>query len=151
MNRFIFRLEKILRLREHEEDEAKMELGRALGALSAVEAQIRSLAEERFRAAEAQFSPSNSAAMIQHYMFYLIRLDSRKEELLKDAALAGQKVDEAREVFTKAFQNRQILDKLKERKEKEYKDARGAEENKTIDDIAGNLSRKASLAEAARS
>jgi flagellar FliJ protein len=80
--------------------------------------------------------------MIRQYMFYLLRLDNLKEELLKDAALAEQKVEEARGVFKTAFQNRQILDKLKEKKEKEYKDAQQAEENKMTDDIAGNLRRE---------
>ena len=141
MKRFVFKLEKILQLRNHEEQEAKIELGRALSALTGIETLIRSLAEERSRTAAAQFSPSHSAAMIRQYMFYLLRLDSRKEELLKDAALAEQKVEEAREAFNLAFQNRRILDKLKEKKEKEYKDARQAEEHKMTDDIAGNLRR----------
>jgi flagellar FliJ protein len=149
MKRFVFKLEKILQLRKYEEQEAKIELGRALGALAAVEARIRSLAEERARTAAAQFSPANSAAMIRQYMFYLLRLDNRKEELLKDAALAEQKVEEAREAFNLAFQNRQILDKLKEKKEKEYKNARKTEENKMTDDIAGNLYRRASMTGAA--
>ncbi|MDR1863902.1 MAG: flagellar export protein FliJ [Treponema sp.] len=147
MRRFDFKLEKILRLRKYEEEEAKIELGRALGSLAAAETQLRSLGEERFRAAQAQFSPSNGAAGIRQYMFYLLRLDNRKEELLKEAALAGQKVEEAREVFNEAFQNRRRLDKLKEKREREYKDAAEAEENKAIDDIAGNLRRKASLEE----
>jgi flagellar export protein FliJ len=56
-------------------------------------------------------------------------------------------VEEAREVFKTAFQNRQILDKLREKKEKEYKEAQKAEENKMIDDIAGNLRRKAAITE----
>jgi flagellar FliJ protein len=147
MKRFVFKLEKILQLRKYEEQEAKIELGRALGALTAIETQIRSLAEERSRTAAVQFSPANSAAMIRQYMFYLLRLDNRKEELLKDAALAEQKVEEAREVFKTAFQNRQILDKLKEKKETEDTDAQQAEENKMIDDIAGNLRRSAFVSE----
>jgi flagellar FliJ protein len=150
MKRFVFKLEKILQLRKYEEQEAKIELGRALSALAAIEARLRSLAEERVQAAADQFSSSSSAAMIHQYMLYLLRLDQTKEALLKDAALAEQKAEEAREVFKEAFQNRQMLDKLKEKKEKEYKEEREAEENKAIDDIAGNLRRRAE-AEPARS
>jgi flagellar FliJ protein len=145
MKKFVFKLEKILRLRQYEEQEAKIELGRAIGLLSGLEGQIRSLAEERSRAAGAQFSPSNSAAMIQQYTYYLLRLDNTKDVLLKDAALAEQKVEEAREVFLEASRNRKVLDKLKEKKEKEYKDACGAEENKMIDDIAVRRRRKDGL------
>jgi flagellar FliJ protein len=83
--------------------------------------------------------------MIQQYMYYLLRLDNTKEDLLKDAAMAEQKVEEAREVFLEASRNKRVLDKLKEKKEKEYKSAQRAEENKILDDIAGNLRRKASV------
>jgi flagellar FliJ protein len=147
MKRFVFKLEKILQLRKYEEQEAKIELGRALDALTAIEARIHALAEERSRAAGAQFSPSNNAAMIRQYMFYLLRLDNRKEELLKDAAMAEQKVEEAREIFRTAFQNRQVLDKLREKEARKHKEALEAEENKMIDDIAGNLRRKTFITE----
>jgi flagellar FliJ protein len=137
MKRFSFSLEKFLVLRRFEEQEAKTELGRAIGALSEIEQRLRSLAEERSRAAASQFAPENSAAMIQQYMFYLLRLDSAREQLCKEAALAELKVEEAREVFRSAHQNREALDRLKEKREKEYKKAVLAEDISLMDEIAG--------------
>jgi len=135
MKAFAFRLEKLLNLREFYEDEAKVELGRAVGVLAELEGKIRALAAERVRAAAAQFSPGNSAIEIQQYMYYLLRLDNTKEWLLKEAAMAEMKVEEAREAFLEASRERKVLDNLKEKKQKEYNKMKLDEETKVLDDI----------------
>ena len=134
MKTFSFRLEKVLNLRKFNEDEAKIELGRAVGALAELEARIRSTAIERARAAAAQFSPGNTAAEIQQYMYYLLRLDNTKERLIKEAAAAELKVEEARNVFIEASRERKVLDKLKEKQYKEFRKLMFVEEAKTLDD-----------------
>ena len=135
MKPFTFSLEKVLNLRKFREDETKVELGRATGVLAEIEGNIHSLAMERSRAAAAQFSPENSAAMIQQYMYYLLRLDNTKERLFKEAAIAELKVEEARTLFLEASRERKVLDKLKEKRQKEYRKEMFAEETKTLDDI----------------
>jgi flagellar FliJ protein len=134
MKAFIFRLEKLLNLRKHYEDEAKMELGKAVGVLAEIEGRITALAAERVRAAAAQFRPENSAIEIQQYMFYLVRLDCTKERLLNEAAIAEIKVEEAREAFLEASRERKVLDNLKEKKQKEYHKQKLEEETKVLDD-----------------
>ena len=136
MKPFTFNLEKVLNLRKFREDEAKIELGRAVGILAELERNIHALGQERARAAAAQFSPGNSAAMIQQYMFYLLRLDNTKEQLLKEAAMAELKVEEARNLFLEASRERKVLDKLKEKRQKEYQKKMFSEETKTLDDIS---------------
>ena len=137
MKQFSFSLEKVLELRKYNEDEAKLELGRAIGVLADLENRILLLGQERARAASSQFKPGNSAAQIQQYMFYLIRLDNTKEQLLKEAAMAELKVEEAREAFIEASRERKVLDKLKEKRQKEYRKEMLAEETKALDDISG--------------
>ena len=136
MKPFAFGLEKVLNLRKYRENEAKVELGRAVGILAELESNIRSIAEERVRAAAAQFSPGNGAAEIQQYMVYLLRLDNTRERLFKEAAMAELKVEEARNVFLEASRERKVLDKLKEKRGKEYKKVTLTEETKNLDDIA---------------
>jgi flagellar FliJ protein len=138
MKAFAFNLEKVLKLRQFHEDEAKIELGRAIGILADLENKIRYISQERARAAADQFSPGNSAARIQQYTFYLIRLDNTKEQLLLDAAAAEMKVEEAREAFLEASRERKVLDKLKEKRQKEYHKEMIAWETKNLDDISGN-------------
>ena len=136
MKAFAFPLQKVLDLRKYHEDEAKIELGRAISILADLENRILALAQERARAAAAQFSPGNSAVMIQQYMFYLLRLDNTKEQLLKEAAMAELKVEEARTVFLEASREREVMDKLKEKKEGEHRKKMLAEETKALDEIS---------------
>ena len=136
MRPFVFNLSKILHLREFREDEAKVELGRATGILADLEGRIIVLGQERARAASSQFTPGNSAALIQQYMYYLLRLDNTKEQLLKETALAELKVEEARDLYLEASRDRKVLDKLKEKRQMEYRKEMQAEETKTLDDIS---------------
>jgi flagellar FliJ protein len=136
MKPFNFPLQKVLNLREYYEDEAKIELGRAVGYLAELESRLAALAVERSRAAAAQFNPANSAAVIQQYMYYLLRLDNNKEQLLTEAAMAELKVEEAREVFLAASRERKVLDKLKEKGQNEHRRLILAGETKSLDDIS---------------
>ena len=136
MKPFSFNLEKILKLRKFHENEAKIELGRATGVLAELEGRILTLAGERTRAAAAQFSPENSATMIQQYMYYLVRLDNSKEQLLQEAALAELKVEETRAQYLEASRERKVLDKLKEKRQKEHRKEMASEETKILDDIS---------------
>jgi len=140
MRPFVFNLEKVLGLRKFREEETKIELGKAIGILAELENRIYALARERTRAAAEQFSPGNNGAQIQQYMFYILRLDNTREQLLKEAAMAELKVEEARNVFIEASRERKVLDKLKEKRQKEYRKEMFAQETKTLDDISGSAS-----------
>jgi len=137
MKPFVFPLQKILNLRTHSEDEAKIELGRAITALSEIESQILTVAQERVAAASAQFDPQNSSATMKQYMFYILRLDTLKEQLLKEAAAAELQVEQARQAFLEASRERKVLDKLKEKQQKAYRKETLAQEAKALDDVRG--------------
>ena len=142
MKPFVFRLEKVLNLRKFHEDETKIELGRAIGVLAELESHLDALAKEKARAASAQFSPGNSAAVIQQYMYYLLRLDNTEEELLKQKLKAEQIVDEAREAFIEASKERKVLDNLKDKRQREHRKIALDNETKVLDDISsGALAR----------
>jgi len=131
MKKFNFNLEKILSLRKFREQEAKIELGRAIGVLTEIESQIKNVAEERHRTG-AMFS--GNGAIIRSYMMYTARLDMQKEQLLAEAAGAEVKVEAARSVFIEASRDRKVLDKLKEKRADEYRKEVFAEETKALDD-----------------
>ena len=136
MKAFAYNLEKILKLRTHYEEEAKIELGRAVGILSDIERKLMVLAEETVRAQASQFSSENSAVQIQQYMFYLVRLENIREQLLQDLTIAEMKVDEARELYLEASRERKVLDKLKDKRRNEYRKTVLAEDIKTLDDLS---------------
>jgi len=137
MRRFNFKLEKILRLRENREHETELELGKAVGALSALELRIKQVAEETAAAVLTRFSSDNDFTQMRNYDLYILRLEHTKETLLEAAALAELEVEKAREIYLEASRDRKVISKLKERQEREYRHAAKLEEIKTIDDISG--------------
>jgi flagellar FliJ protein len=55
-------------------------------------------------------------------------------------------VEAARQAFLEASRERKVLDKLKEKRRREYRDVMLAEETRTLDDLAcASADRKASL------
>ncbi|MCL2479323.1 MAG: flagellar export protein FliJ [Treponema sp.] len=133
MKRFSFNLEKVLSLRKFREQETEIELGKAIGVLSEIERNIRTVAEERMRTGD-QFS--GNGAIIRAYMMYTARLDLEKERLLVEAAKAELMVEAARTHYLEASRERKVLDKLKEKRESEYRKVILAEETKALDDQA---------------
>jgi len=134
MKPFSFGLEKLLKLRIYREDEAKIELGRAVGVLTDIENRIQAVGHERYKASADQFNPENTMVQIRQYTLYIMKLDYTKEQLLKDAARAELKVEEARAVFLEASRERKVLDKLKEKQQKEYRKEFFNNETKVLDD-----------------
>jgi flagellar FliJ protein len=136
-------MEKILKLRLNREHETEIELGRAIGALAALELRIKNTAEEKVRAAKNRFSQSRSVNEMRSYEFYILRLDQTRDTLLEAAAMAELEVEKARAVYLEASRERKIIDKLKERQEEEYRKVILAEEIRIVDDISGgSASRK---------
>jgi flagellar FliJ protein len=142
---FHFSLEKVLRLRTYREQEAKIDLGRAIGVLSEIENQIKAVAEDRYRAAAERFAPGNDALKMTRYERYIQRLDQARDQLLEEAARAELAVEEKRARYLEASRDRKVLDKLREKREKEYRKEMFAEETKTLDDISGGVLARAKI------
>jgi flagellar FliJ protein len=135
MKRFKFSLEKVLELRAYRGREAEIELGRAIAILTEIENRIFNLAQERIKAAGERFS--QGSGRIQDYDRYILRLDKTRDHLLEDAARAELKAAEAREAYLAASRERKVIDKLRERRQDEYRRKMLAEEIKTLDDSSG--------------
>jgi len=146
MRRFNFKLEKVLRLRENREQETKLELGKAIGVLSALELQIKNLIVEKAAASQNRYSSNNSFFEMRSIDLYILRLDQTKEILLKKAALAEIEVEKARTIYLEASRDRKIISKLKERQEQEYRHTMNLEEIKAIDDISGGIAARKAVA-----
>jgi flagellar FliJ protein len=145
MNVFRFSLEKVLELRKYREQEAEIELGRAIGILTEIEQRLTANAEHRSGAAAERFSPKNDALTMLSYENYIRRLDQQREQLLEAAAQAELVVEEKRNLFLAASRERKVLDKLREKREKEYRKKMFAEETKILDDISGGVLARARI------
>ena len=142
MKKFSFSLEKVLALRKYREQETEIELGRAVGVLTKIEQNIQFVTDERIRSGE---ECSGNSAMLRSYLMYADRLDKEKIQLIKDAAVAEQKVDDARAVYLEASRDRKVLDNLKEKQEAEYRKFVLSEETKVLDDQSAARHRLLSL------
>lgn len=136
MKRFLFSLQRELDLRIYREDEAEVELGKAMGILQKIQNRLESLAQERCRAASERFASGNSAMDMLSCERYIKRLDAEKEELLEEAAKAELIVAEKRGAYIEASRQRQALGKVREKRFKEYRKLSLREETKTLDDIS---------------
>ncbi|MDR2149641.1 MAG: flagellar export protein FliJ [Spirochaetaceae bacterium] len=136
MKQFVFNLQKVLELRHYYEREAEINLGRAVGVLSAIENNLESVAQERCRIAE-HYSAGYEAHDILVIDRYLQRLAVTKDKLVQEAAEADKKVEAARELYLNASRDRKILDKVRENRQSEYHKAMLLEEIKEIDDLTG--------------
>ncbi|MBE6344539.1 MAG: flagellar export protein FliJ [Spirochaetaceae bacterium] len=134
MKKFDFSMQKILNLREFQEEQAKIELGKALSETNRIQSELEQIAVERVRIVQLCSETSVDQLIINER--YIKRLDISRDRLLEELAAAELVVQEKRGIFAEAMKNRKVLTNLKEKKFKAYKkDAQLADDN-VLDDIA---------------
>jgi flagellar FliJ protein len=131
MKRFSFNLQKVLELRNYREQEAKVELGRAVGVLTAIENRIKETAVVRHNAARERFA---DPAAMPAWDNYIIRLDQETERLTQEAAQAALAVEERRALYLEASRELKVMEKLREKREKAYRREVFAAETAEADD-----------------
>jgi flagellar FliJ protein len=132
MKRFSFKLEKILELRKFREEECKLALGQAISALNAIENEIMKTAVRRHEAAEQRLANPQE---MREWDYYILRLDREAESLAEQAAQAEMIVEEKRELYLEASRELKAVEKLKEKKQKEYRKELLDYEMAEIDDL----------------
>ncbi|MCM1321458.1 MAG: flagellar export protein FliJ [Bacteroides sp.] len=134
MKKFRFRLQKILDLREFEENEAKEALAASVAEISRINRELSEIARSRVSSANLRSGETNVAALIA-IDNYIAVLDSRREELLSELAQAELAAEEKRAAYADAASRRKALDSLKDKKIAVYKKQLSKEEENTVDDI----------------
>lgn len=118
MKRFTFRLEKVLQLRKFKENECKLALGQAISILNIIENDIKTTAIKKHNAIEQRFiSPADMAS----WDIYILRLEQEAEKLAQKAAQAQLVVEEKRSLYIEAQKEVKAIEKLKEKRQKEYR------------------------------
>lgn len=114
MKKFTFSLQKILDIREFEEKQAQIELGKAVAETNRIRMELERIAAERVRVVHLKTDVASLPEMIVKEQ-YLTRLDMTKDRLLEDLAAAEIAVEEKRAVFTETLKKRKVLSRLKDR------------------------------------
>jgi len=162
VKRFKFGLEKVLNLRQHNEHEARVELGRAIGVLAGIENEIKRNAENRAGAVKERFAGLNAGSAdaafggddaftrfdsrasggdenatrfdYRAWDAYINRLEQEADRLMEEAVQAEIVVDEKRGLYIEASRELKVMENLKERREKEHRKEMFAAETKEMDD-----------------
>ncbi|MDY4465993.1 MAG: flagellar export protein FliJ [Candidatus Treponema excrementipullorum] len=134
MKKFVFSMEKILDLREYEEKQAQIELGKAIADAEKIRQQLNFVATEKAKMLSMDISGTSINERLVHEN-YLVRLDRQKEVLLEELAAAELIVEEKRAVFAEALKKRKVLSNLKEKQLQQYKKEKQLEEDNIVDDI----------------
>jgi flagellar FliJ protein len=140
MRRFSFKLEKVLRLRKYREDEARIELGRAIGTLAEIEDKIKKTAAARSAAARQRFASvnevqGNGQSAMLNWDNYINRLEQETEKLLQEAAKAELIVQEKRDIYIEASKEHKVMEKLKEKHKEEYRKECEYAQARELDDL----------------
>jgi len=132
MKRFTFNLEKILQIKIFEENECKLALGQATGILNKIENDIKLTAVKHHNAVEQRFiTPADMAS----WDTYILRLEQEAERLAQKAAQAEIVVEEKRALYIEAQKEVKAIEKLKEKRQKEYRKETMDEQMTEVDDM----------------
>jgi flagellar FliJ protein len=132
MKRFTFRLEKVLQLRKFKEDECKIALGQAISVLNKIENDIKMTAVKRHNAAAERFNAPQDMAS---WDVYILRLEQEAEKLAEQAVQAELVVEEKRALYLEEQRDLKAIEKLKEKREKEYRKEMMDYQMNEIDDL----------------
>ncbi|HEY9059826.1 MAG TPA: flagellar export protein FliJ [Pseudobacteroides sp.] len=138
MAKFKFRLQPLLNIKIQLEDSAKNELGKAVQRLEEEKEKARFLVENREKyISEFQEKTSSYVRIdeLKGYTLYISKLAQNIELQNKNIKEASDNVDRYREDLIKIVKERKILEKLKEKKYKEYLSELGKDEQKRMDEI----------------
>ena len=137
MKKFKFSLEKVLSLREFEEKQAQIELGKAQSVVNDINEQLKIIASERVKSNESR-SKSSDLTFLMSIENYINGLDYKKELLIQELAKAQIILEEKRAIVIEAIKKRKSLEKLKEKQFESYKKEYNKEEEKILDEISSS-------------
>ena len=137
MKKFKFSLEKVLSLREFEEKQAQIELGKAQSVVNDLNEQLKFIASERLKCNESR-SKSSDLTFLMSIENYINGLDYKKEKLIEELVQAQIILEEKRAIVVEAIKKRKSLEKLKEKQFESYKKEYNKEEEKILDEISSS-------------
>jgi flagellar FliJ protein len=118
MKKFTFSLQKVLQLRKYREEECKLALGQAISILNMIENQIKENAVKHYHAASERFKEPEQ---IVSWDVYILRLEHEAQNLTEKAAQAELVVEEKRAEYLEASKDLKAMEKLKEKRQMEYR------------------------------
>ena len=135
MKKFQFELEEILNIRKFEQQQAEIELGKALASENEIQSKLNALAMQQ-ASVQKQMSGSTDFYDITNANQFYAFVRNQSECLLNELAKAKLISDEKRRILKEAMQKVDSLEKLKEQQLEEYKAALIHEDKKVTCNVA---------------
>ena len=134
MKKFEFPLDKVLSVRKYKNDEAEIELGKAVSRLEVLEGELNNIAVlySEIPLKYSCLSNINDLSQLENYTLFL---NTKKEDLLKQITAAKLVVEEKRKLYIEAHKELKVLENLKEKAINEYKKNVTREQDNVLDDI----------------
>lgn len=137
---FRFRLQKLLDLREREEQQAQLRLAEAQSHRLRAQEELRAASEARDDFDRRCAEDSTEALRpidLRARLFQVNALRDREESAHAALEACMRQEDTLREVVLQAHRTVEVLRRLRERTEKKWRDEIEAKERKILDDISG--------------
>jgi len=147
---FQFRLERVRELREHAEDQAREELASSLAVRLKGEAMLRAAADSLTGAHDARRRGSSadlSGAELLALQAYLERSERARESAALELDRRDAEVDARRAALTARSQERQVLERLKDRRAADHRREQDRREGALLDEVAISAHRRAGVAQ----
>jgi flagellar FliJ protein len=141
---FQFRLERVRELREHAEDQAREELASSMAVRLKGEAMLRAATEDMGAAQDARRTASGdlSGAELLALQAYLERTERQRESAALELDRRQAEVDARRQALAVRSQERQVLERLKDRRRDDHKREMERHEGALLDEMAINAHRR---------
>jgi flagellar export protein FliJ len=152
MRRFRFRLQPLRDVRRHREREVEVRLGLAAGALASVDRQLDELAASRAtttvadvvgaqaRAATPATPVLLDAAALGSAGWFMRGLEQREQALRTEREDCARQLAAVAAEYSALAKERKVLDKLRERQEREYVSDQRKQEQAALDETAQSRS-----------
>ncbi|MDC7126785.1 MAG: flagellar export protein FliJ [Spirochaetales bacterium] len=135
MHKFKFNLEKLLKIREHDEHEYEIKLGQAVSKCVRIENDIKHC----FSEIDRMIDTGAGAGLSQEYLLsmdmYRRRMNADIETLQSQLTSAREEMEKVRADYLEASKKRKVLTKLKEKREAEYYKQQRKNEFNEIDEM----------------
>ena len=138
MKKFTFELEKVLEFRNFEKEQAEGELSKALAVETEINNNLKTIAQQ-YAAVKAGMKGSKDFQDIMAQSRYNNLLDYQKEELLKQLAEAKLVTEQKREVLRECMKKTTALEKLRDKKLEDWKQAADYEEAEMLDEVKNKM------------
>lgn len=135
MKKFSFELQPVLDFRNHEKEDAELELSKALTVEYEIKQNLEHIANQYISIKEEMKKTRDFMDTVQNNQYKRL-LDFQKEELLSQLAQAQMVTAQKREILSEIMKKTTALEKLKEKEKSIHKAAVDYEESEFIDDIS---------------